>query len=49
MEWVENSGDIVDVLSTPGFGYDDPPGLNPNIDEEKLEYMYSQVAASQGS
>lgn len=44
IEWVENSGDVVDVLNTPGLTYDDPPILNPDIDEEKLERVYSQMA-----
>lgn len=44
MEWVENAGDVVDVLNTPGLRYEDPPVLDPHIDEEKLEHMCSQMA-----
>ncbi|KJZ76304.1 hypothetical protein HIM_04386 [Hirsutella minnesotensis 3608] len=44
MEWVENAGDLVDVVNTPGLTLQDPPVLDPDIDEAKLEYAYSQMA-----
>lgn len=44
MEWVENAGDVVDVLNTPGLSYQDPPALNPSIVEDKLRHMYGQMA-----
>ncbi|KAL1863848.1 hypothetical protein VTK73DRAFT_6348 [Phialemonium thermophilum] len=44
MEWVENEGDLADVLNTPGLAYSDPPVLNPQIDPEILDEVYSQLA-----
>lgn len=44
MEWVENTGDVVDVLNNPGLADGIPAVLDPNIDEKKLEHMYSQMA-----
>ena len=44
MEWVDNAGDVVDVLNKPGLELEDTPVLDPDINEEKLEQMYSQMA-----
>src|SRR4051812_10347369 len=44
MVWVENSGDLVDILNKPGLSNKDVPMLDPNIDEQKLEQAYSQMA-----
>ncbi|KAL2022907.1 hypothetical protein VTK56DRAFT_4438 [Thermocarpiscus australiensis] len=44
MEYIENTGDVVDVLQAPGRPPEERPFVNPDIDEEKLEYMYSQIA-----
>ncbi|KAL7919503.1 phosphotransferase family protein [Trichoderma austrokoningii] len=44
MEWVENSGDCVDVVNTPGLAVEDVPVLDPNVDEHKLEDLYGQLA-----
>jgi hypothetical protein len=42
--WVENNGDLVDVMNTPGLTLEDTPLFNMNIDEAKLEHLYLQVA-----
>jgi aminoglycoside phosphotransferase (APT) family kinase protein len=44
MEWVENAGDLVDITNKPGLTADDVPMLEPNVNEEKLERVYSQLA-----
>ncbi|KFH43666.1 hypothetical protein ACRE_055790 [Hapsidospora chrysogenum ATCC 11550] len=44
MEYVENAGDVVDVLRLPEHAPGEKPVLDPGIDEAKLEYMYSQIA-----
>jgi aminoglycoside phosphotransferase (APT) family kinase protein len=44
MEYVEHAHDLVDVLNTPGLGLQDRPVLDPNISEERLEFVYSQMA-----
>ncbi|RDL41505.1 Uncharacterized protein BP5553_01484 [Venustampulla echinocandica] len=44
MEYIDNSGDIADVLNTPGRPLGEKPVLDPHIDEEKLEYVYRQMA-----
>lgn len=44
MEWVDNAGDVVDVLNTPGLSYEDPPVLDPDINEETLFTTYGQMA-----
>ncbi|POR35768.1 Uncharacterized protein TPAR_04047 [Tolypocladium paradoxum] len=44
MEWVDNECDMADVLNTPGLEDNKAPVLDPNIDEHKLLFMYSQMA-----
>jgi hypothetical protein len=44
MEDVEHAHDLVDALNTPGLGFHDRPILDPNISEERLEFVYSQMA-----
>lgn len=44
MEWIENEGDLVDILNSPGLSESDTPVLNPDIDEMTLENVYSEVA-----
>ncbi|KAK4242782.1 hypothetical protein C8A03DRAFT_39941 [Achaetomium macrosporum] len=44
MDWVENAGDLVDVVNKPGLTIADVPMLDPNIDEEKLERVYYEMA-----
>ncbi|KAM4065466.1 phosphotransferase enzyme family protein [Hirsutella rhossiliensis] len=44
MEYIENSGDIIDVLRAPEYAPGEKPVLDPGIDEAKLEHMYSQIA-----
>jgi hypothetical protein len=44
MEWIENAGDVNDAVNTPGLTLEDPPILDPNVDEGKLERVYLQVS-----
>ena len=44
MEWIDNNGDMVDVVNTPGLTLKDRPALDPNIDETKLGRAYGQMA-----
>jgi hypothetical protein len=44
MEYVEHACDLVDVLNTPGLSLQDRPILDPDISEDKLEFVYSQLA-----
>lgn len=44
MDYVEHAHDLVDALNTPGFGILDRPILDPNISEERLQLVYSQLA-----
>jgi hypothetical protein len=44
MEWIENAGDLVDITNKPGLTADDVPMLDPEINEEKLERVYYQMA-----
>lgn len=44
MEWVENAGDLVDITNKPGLAFEDPPILDPAINEEILERVYRQMA-----
>ncbi|AEO66399.1 uncharacterized protein THITE_33846 [Thermothielavioides terrestris NRRL 8126] len=41
MEYIENSGDLIDVMAAPGL---ERVVLDPDIDEDKLEFVYSQMA-----
>jgi hypothetical protein len=44
MDYIDHAHDFVDALNTPGLGLNDRPILDPNIDEAKLEFVYSQMA-----
>ncbi|KAJ6440186.1 phosphotransferase family protein [Purpureocillium lavendulum] len=44
MEYIDHSGDVTDVLCTPGRASEEKPVLDPAIDEAKLEYMCEQIA-----
>lgn len=44
MEYIDNSGDMVDALNAPGRPSNEKPVLDPKIDEEKLEFLYGQMA-----
>jgi hypothetical protein len=44
MEYIENSGDLLDVLHSPDRPLTEGALLNPEIAEEKLEYLYGQIA-----
>ncbi|EQL03769.1 phosphotransferase family protein [Ophiocordyceps sinensis CO18] len=44
MEYIENAGDMTDVLRTSGRPLGEKPVLDPVIDETKLEYVYGQIA-----
>lgn len=44
MEYINHETDMGAVLNTPSFGKDDRPILDPDIDPEKLEMLYRQLA-----
>lgn len=44
MEYVANDGDLCDALNTPGRSLEERPILNPQIPEEKLQFVYGQMA-----
>lgn len=44
MEYIENVGDMTDVLRSPGCPLGEKPILDPALDEAKLEFVYSQIA-----
>lgn len=44
MEWVENTGDLCDLLNTPGLTRQDPPVLSPDMDEATLKHWYGAMA-----
>lgn len=44
MTWIENTGDLSDLLKTPGLGDKVPAVFNPDLDETKIEHLYGQVA-----
>ncbi|PNY26322.1 Uncharacterized protein TCAP_03752 [Tolypocladium capitatum] len=44
MEYIDNSGDVTNVLETPGRRVGEKPVLDPDMNEEKLEHVYSQIA-----
>ncbi|OTA92545.1 hypothetical protein M434DRAFT_74395 [Hypoxylon sp. CO27-5] len=44
MEYIEHDKVITQVLKDPNQEPADSPILDPNIDEKKLEYLYSQMA-----
>ncbi|OAQ88558.1 phosphotransferase family protein [Purpureocillium lilacinum] len=46
MEYIDNAGDMVDVLRAAGHTPGEKPVLDPDIDEEKLEHIYGQIPIS---
>ena len=44
MEYVEHASNMTAQLRAPGYERGDRPFLDPNIEEEKLEFLYGQVA-----
>lgn len=44
MEYIENCGDMADVLRAPGHPHEDKPVLDPAMDEAKLDHVYGQIA-----
>ncbi|OJI82086.1 hypothetical protein ASPTUDRAFT_57823 [Aspergillus tubingensis CBS 134.48] len=44
MEHISNEGDFIDALNVPGRSRDERPMLNPNVSEERLEWVYGQMA-----
>ncbi|KAG9250826.1 phosphotransferase family protein [Emericellopsis atlantica] len=44
MEYMDNFGDVIDMLKAPDRPFGEKPVLDPDMEEEKLEYMYSQIA-----
>ncbi|EAU39521.1 predicted protein [Aspergillus terreus NIH2624] len=44
MEYIENDSDLVDALNIPGRTDNDRPILDPNITEDRLRSVYSQMA-----
>jgi hypothetical protein len=43
MEYIESDSDLVDALNTPGLGDDERSILDPNIDENRLRSVYSDM------
>ncbi|PYH38612.1 uncharacterized protein BO87DRAFT_393201 [Aspergillus neoniger CBS 115656] len=44
MEHISNEGDFIDALNVPGRSRDERPMLDPNVSEERLEWVYVQMA-----
>ncbi|KAB8277553.1 phosphotransferase enzyme family protein [Aspergillus minisclerotigenes] len=44
MEYVEHASNLATQLRAPGYQRGDRPFLDPDIEEEKLEFFYSQIA-----
>ncbi|TWU75061.1 hypothetical protein ED733_006619 [Metarhizium rileyi] len=44
MEYINHETDVGKVLNMPELHWQDRPLLNPHIDSEKLEMLYSQIA-----
>ncbi|PYI00020.1 hypothetical protein BO71DRAFT_436852 [Aspergillus ellipticus CBS 707.79] len=44
MEHFSNEGDFIDAINTPGRSRDDRPVLDPNVSQERLEFVYGQMA-----
>jgi hypothetical protein len=44
MDYIENEMKMYDALNTPGCPKEERGILDPNIDEHKLEMLYSQLA-----
>ncbi|GCB17568.1 hypothetical protein AAWM_00453 [Aspergillus awamori] len=40
MEHISNEGDFIDALNIPGRSRDDRPILDPNVSQERLEWIY---------
>ncbi|KAL3490218.1 hypothetical protein BJX62DRAFT_238357 [Aspergillus germanicus] len=44
MEYINHEGDFIDALNIPGRSCDDRPILDPEMSQERLEAVYSQMA-----
>ncbi|OJJ72679.1 hypothetical protein ASPBRDRAFT_42406 [Aspergillus brasiliensis CBS 101740] len=44
MEYVANEGDFIDALNVPGRSRDERPMLDPDVSQERLEWVYGQMA-----
>ena len=44
MEYIRNEYDLVDALNNPKLSLEERPVLDPEITEEKLEFIYGQMA-----
>ncbi|GLB05392.1 hypothetical protein AtubIFM57258_000673 [Aspergillus tubingensis] len=44
MEHISNEGDFIDALNVPGRSRDERPMLDPNVSQERLEWVYGQMA-----
>jgi hypothetical protein len=44
MEFIEHEHDLVDALNTPGIPYEERPILDPCISDERLHFIYGQMA-----
>ncbi|RDH39347.1 hypothetical protein BDQ94DRAFT_165071 [Aspergillus welwitschiae] len=44
MKHISNEGDFIDALNIPGRSRDDRPILDPNVSQERLEWIYGQMA-----
>jgi hypothetical protein len=43
MEYISHEGDFIDALIISGRSRDDRPSLDPNVSQERLEMVYSQI------
>ncbi|CEL08470.1 hypothetical protein ASPCAL11620 [Aspergillus calidoustus] len=44
MEYINHEDDFIDALNIPGRSRDDMPILDPNVSQDRLETVYSQIA-----
>lgn len=44
MEYINNDGDIINAINTPGLSLGDRPILDPDVSQERLESVYGQMA-----
>lgn len=44
MEYINHETDLATALNTPGFSGEDRTRLNPDINIDKLEMLYGQIA-----
>ena len=44
MEYIDHEGDFIDALNIPGRPRDARPMLDPEISQERLEFVYGQMA-----